>query len=162
VGVAGLTSRSRYTSFSSEGGDQLDGFAPGVPGQYSLTQVAADFLLKYRGVSVQHESHWKSVHDNVNALRTNLQGAYAQAGCFPQYAAGWIPKPLEVGYRYAVVDPNTAKPGDVRGEHAFVINWFFEGHENKLTFEVGRVTLNRPDRASLREFRYRLQWDVQF
>jgi hypothetical protein len=162
VAVAGATNRSRYTAFSSHGGDQLEGFAPGAPGQYTLRQATADFLLKYRGLSVQHEAHLKSIYDHVKEARTHLRGAYVQVGYFPHYVAAWIPKPLEAGYRWAVVDPNASVAGDLRHEHAFAFNWFFEGHENKLTFEVGRLSLDRPGLPALSRLSYRLQWDVHF
>lgn len=162
LAVAGATNRSRYTAFSSHGGDQLEGFAPGAPGQYTLRQVTADFLLKHRGLSIQHEAHFKSIFDHLKEARTRLRGAYVQAGYFPHHAAAWIPKPLEAAYRWALLDPNASLAGDLRSEHAFVLNWFFESHENKLTFEVGRLRLDRPGLASLSRLSYRLQWDVHF
>lgn len=162
VAVAGVTSRGRYTAFSSHGGDQLEGFAPGAPGQYGLRQATADFLLKYRGWSVQHELHVKSIYDHLREKRTRLRGAYVQAGYFPHYAARWIPKPLEAGCRWALLDPNTSLPGDLRSEQAFVLNWFFEEHQNKLSFEIGRLTLDRPGLGGLTRLSYRLQWDVHF
>jgi phosphate-selective porin OprO/OprP len=83
IGLAAATNRRRYTAFSSHGGDQLEGFAPGAPGQYTLRQVTADFLLKYRGLSIQHETHYKSIYDHIKGARTHLRGAYAQAGYSP-------------------------------------------------------------------------------
>ncbi|MCP5119809.1 MAG: porin, partial [bacterium] len=161
LAVAGFKNRSRFTRYSSGSqGGQLDGFEPGAPGQYSVKQAMGEFFLKYRGLSVQNEVHWKSIYDNVNARRSNLRGSYAQAGYFPHAVIDWVPRPLEVGYRYGFVDPQTA--GNLRQEHTFVVNWFFEGHDNKLTFDVSRLSLARIGRPDLSDVRFRAQWDVHF
>jgi len=162
LAVGGVTNQSRYTRFSSSGGGELDGFEPGAPGQYSIKQAMGEFFLKYRGISVQHESHWKRIHDNINLTTTDLRGAYVQAGYFPHSVVRWVPRQWEFAYRYAYVDPNTGRPADLRQEHTVVFNWFFEGHDNKLTLEAGRLSLARPGRPDRSEFRYRVQWDVQF
>ena len=162
LSLAGVCNRSRFTRFSSGGASQLDGFEAGAPGQYSIKQVMGEFFLKYRGLSVQNEVHWKSVYDNVNARRTNLRGSYIQAGYFPHGAMDWVPRQLELGYRYAFVDPRTALPEDLRQEHTFLVNWFFEGHSNKLTFDFGRHSLDRLGQPGLSDLRARVQWDVHF
>ena len=162
IAVAGVANRSRYTRFSSSGGGQLDGFEPGAPGQYSVKQAMGEFFFKYRGLSVQHEAHWKNIFDNVNSVSTDLKGAYAQAGYFRRAAVEWIPRQLELGYRYGFVDPRTARTDDLQQEHSIVVNWFFEGHDNKLTFDAGRVSLARVGGPDLSRIRYRVQWDIHF
>jgi hypothetical protein len=162
VAVAGATNRSRYTRFSSGGGSQIDDFKPGAPGQYSLKQFDGEFTLKYRGLSIQNENHWKNIYDNVNATSTDLRGSYVQAGYFLHNLLPRVPKKLEFGYRYAYVDPNTAVPQDFRQEHTVVVNYFFEGHDNKLSFDAGRVSLSRFGLPDLAVWRYRAQWDVHF
>lgn len=162
VAVAGVTNRSRYTRFSSSGGGQLDGYEPGAPGQYSVKQAMGEFFFKYRGLSVQHEAHWKNIFDNVNSVSTDMKGAYAQAGYFPHAAVEWIPRQLELGYRYGFVDPRTARPDDLQQEHSIVVNWFFEGHDNKLTFDAGRVSLAQVGGPDLSRIRCRVQWDISF
>jgi phosphate-selective porin len=162
IAVAGVTNRSRYTRFSSSGGGQLAGFEPGLPGQYSIKQAMGELLLKYRGLSVQHESHWKHISDNVNTTTTNLTGSYVGAGYFPHGVVESVPRQLEIGYRYAYVDPHSARVGDLRQEHTVVVNWFFEGHDNKLTLDVGRVALAQVHGPDLSDIRFRLQWDIHF
>ena len=108
VAVAGMTDRGRYTRFSTSGGGQLDRFETGAPGQYSLKQFNGEFVLKYRGLSIQNENHWKNVHDNINATSANMRGSYVQAGYFFHNLLPLVPKKMEFGYRYAYVDPNTA------------------------------------------------------
>ena len=160
--VAGVTNRSRYTRFSSGGGSQLDGFEAGEAGQYSLKQAMGEFFFKYRGLSIQNENHWKNIYDNINLDSTDMAGSYAQAGYFPHNLLPIVPKKLEVGYRYGFVDPNTAIPSEFRQEHTVLVNYFFEGHSNKLSFDVGRVSLDRADMPNLSVWRYRVQWDVHF
>jgi len=162
LAIAGVSNRGRFTRFSSSGGSQLDGYEPGAPGQYSLKQVMGEFFLKYRGLSIQNENHWKNIYDNVNLTSQNHVGSYAQVGYFIGYLWPDIPKNVELGYRYTFVDSNTAIPSDVRQEHTIVVNVFFEGHENKLSFDVGRISLDQPGTPDLTLMRYRLQWDVQF
>ncbi len=162
VAIAAARNRSRYTRFSGSGGGQVEGFEPGEPGQYSLKQVQGEFFLKYRGLSIQNENHWKNIYDHVNRKSTDLRGAYAQAGYFPHYVWKKVPKAVEVGYRYAFVDRNVGVPGTLMQEHTVVVNVFIEGHDNKLSFEVGRVSLARVNQPDLGELRYRFQWDVSF
>jgi len=162
MAVAAMRNRSRYTRFSTNGGGQLLGFRRGAPGQYTLKQVQGEFFLKYRGLSIQNENHWKNVYDNINRTSTDLRGSYAQAGYFPHYVWNKIPKALELGYRYAYVDRNVGVPGTLTQEHSIVVNVFLEGHDNKLSFDVGRLSLARVNQPDLYEYRYRFQWDVHF
>ncbi len=154
--------RSRYTRFSSSGGGQLDGFELGQPGQYSLRQFMEEATLKYRGLSLQHELHWKTIEDNVNVTTTNMRGAYVQAGYFFHHLVAHIPKQLELGGRYGIVDPNRVAHNDLQKELAVVVNWYFYGHGNKLTFDTSRYSLGRNGSDDLHDTQARLQWDVSF
>ncbi len=161
VAFTAARNTSAYTRFSS-GGAQLDGFTAGTANQYRLTQVNGEFLFKYRGWSIQNENHWKQVHDNVNHTDTTLRGSYVQTGYFPHTVWGFVPREVEFAYRYAVVDPNKALPGDLRQESTFAMNIFLEGHDDKWTFDFSRLSLQQNNLAGLSDFRYRIQWDVQF
>lgn len=154
--------RSRYTRFSSSGGGQLDGFALGQPGQYALRQFMEEATMKYRGLSLQHELHWKRVEDTVNTNMTHMRGGYVQVGYFFHHLLPQVPKQLEVGTRYAMVDPNRTRGNDLQKELAFVANWFFYGHGNKLTFDTSRFSLGQLEGADLKDTQVRLQWDVSF
>ena len=130
--------------------------------------------MKWRGLAVQQEFHWKQVKDAgfpgtapvAAALpsKTNLMGSYAQVGYFPHYLIPAIPKPLEVAIRYAFVDPNVSAPNDVLKEYTTAINWFFAGHRNKVTVDFSHLSLDQPAPAAnaITEQRARLQWDVSF
>ncbi|MDA2929590.1 OprO/OprP family phosphate-selective porin [Acidobacteria bacterium AH-259-O06] len=162
IAFAALTNRSRFTRFSSSGGGQLDGFEEGDPGQYSVKQLLEEIAFKYRGFSFQHEYHWKQIEDTVNGTTTKLVGSYAQAGYFFHYLIPSVPKQLELGFRYAFVDPNVSLPNDRRQEYTGVLNWFFKEHRNKLTFDVSGLTLAQAGGSDLADLRVRLQWDVSF
>ena len=140
---------------------------PAADSQYRVDGMMEEFALKWRGLSIQHEYHWKQVKDSsfaegVPGNKTNLMGSYAQIGYFPHYLIPIIPKPLEVAFRYAFVDPNIFMKNDKRQEFTGGINWFFDGHRNKLTLDASHLTLAQPAGKDLTEQRFRLQWDVSF
>lgn len=90
-------------------------------------------------------------------------GSYTNVGYFPHYLVNAIPKPLEVAFRYAFVDPNVFAPRDRLQEYTLVFNWFFAGHRNKLTLDGSWLTLEDPSKPrALNEQRIRFQWDVSF
>ncbi len=130
-----------------------------VDGQFEINQAVEEVAFKYRGFSLQQEFHIKEVIDRINKTETTSVGAYAQAGYFPHALINSIPRPLEVDYRYAFVDPNDTVRGDIRREHTVAVNWFFAGHRNKLTADYSHLT--REGGFSPVD-RVRLQWDVTF
>jgi phosphate-selective porin len=160
--VAAVTNRSRYTRFDTDdGGGALDGFEIGEPGQYRLNQLMGELAYMYRGLSVQGEYHWKEVDDTINQETTHLRGAYIQSGYFMSGLFKVLPKELELAVRYAFVDPNTARPDDLRQEYTAAVNWYFNGHDNKLTLDTTRLTLEAEE-GKLSDQRVRLQWDIAF
>lgn len=162
IAIAGLSNRSRFTRFSGSGGGSLDGFEVGLPGQFAVRQVAEDFVLKYRGLFIQHEFHWKKVRDRIHHRITGMSGAYVQGGYFPHHAVPWVPEALELGLRYAIVDHDHARQFDKITEWAAVANWFMEGHANKLTVDVGRFRLAQASGFGRTAVQVRVQWDVTF
>lgn len=162
VAVATAGNRSSYTRFSSSGGGQLDAFAAGAPGQYSIRQQLEETAFKYRGLSVQHEWHWKRVFDHVSQRRTRLRGSYLQTGYFFHEVYSKVPKQLELAARLAFVDPDQSRGGDVISETGVAVNWFFKGHADKLTVDVGRYSLLSSVGARRSAFGVRAQWDVSF
>ena len=161
LAVATAGNRSAYTRFSSSGGGQLDGFQQGAPGQYAVRQGLEEATFKYKGLSVQHEWHWKQVRDTVNQRAQRLRGAYLQSGYFPHGIWSRIPKQLEVAGRLAYLDPDAARSGDRLRETAVAVNWFFRGHDDKLTFDIGRYSL--PPGGGRRDvIGIHAQWDVTF
>ncbi|MGD9851539.1 MAG: porin [Nitrospirales bacterium] len=153
----------------NSGGAAFTADSAAADGQYRVEGMVEEFAFKWRGLSIQHEYHWKQVKDNsipegAPGYKTNLMGSYSQMGYFPHYLIPAIPKPLEVAFRYAFVDPNVSAKNDKRQEFTTAINWFFAGHKNKLTLDGSWLTLDRPGTTggNQHEQRVRLQWDVSF
>jgi hypothetical protein len=161
IAVASARNRSRYTRFSSSGGGQLDGFGAGEPGQYSIRQELAEVAFKYRGFSTQNEYHWKRVRDNLSGRMVPMRGAVVQGGYFLHEAWRAVPRQLEIGARRAFVAPDTRASGRQR-EIAVVANWFFEGHDNKLTVDVSRYSLARDAAPDMHDLQVRTQWEYTF
>ncbi len=178
------TNIGRCTRWSSSGcGTLQSGFTTSLGSAYTSDSSAADgqfrtdgmleeFALKWRGLSIQHEYHWKQIKDagrpttatitGASPSKTNLMGSYSQIGYFPHYLIPIVPKPLEVAFRYAFVDPNVSIKNDNLQEFTGALNWFFAGHRNKLTLDASHLKLDRPVGSNQHEQRIRLQWDVSF
>ncbi len=162
IAAAALTTRGRFTRFSTSGGGQLVGFDSEDPGDYRINQVMFETAFKYRGFAWQHESHRKEIEDRINNTVTTLSGSYFQAGYFLHNALPWVPEKLELAMRYAyqTIPTETRYLVDEQ-EFATAINYFFAGHKNKLTIEFARLyyqedSLN-PDATANR---FRIQWDI--
>jgi len=196
IAFAAYTNIGKCTRWSSNGcGTLQPGFTTslGLPftsastainGQFRTDGMVEEFAFKWRGLSIQHEYHWKQIKDAgrpavtgttmlpatsftpaiaaVAQSKTNLMGSYAQIGYFPHYLIPAIPKPLEVAFRYAFVDPNVGAKHDRLEEFTTAVNWFFAGHRNKITMDVTHFGLAQPTGKDLTEQRVRLQWDVSF
>lgn len=162
LAVAGAHNQVNATRFSGSGGGNLDGFAAGGDGRYTIRQWVGEAALKYRGFSLQHEYHWKQIRDNATRALRRMEGAYAQAGYFPHGLVSAVPEPLELAARYAFVDPDLHVANDVRREYSAAANWFFEGHKNKVTLDATHFRTARAGAPMLKEERVRLQWDISF
>jgi len=187
VSFAGYTTRTDCTRYSSVGCVDLPGFSgaggdDNANGRYNLVGMQQGFAFKWRGWDIQQEYHWKQIDDEqfpagcesppfgtgqagCQGPRTNLMGSYVQSGIFPHHIISKsIPDKLHMGFRYAFVDPNISSEFDLNQEYTFVVNWFFAGHRNKLTFDTSRLTLdNRPEDGGFQAIqRFRLQWDISF
>jgi len=161
IAIAAVTGHSRYTSFSSAGGGQLPGFNAGESDQYYLRQWLFETAWQKGGFSWQQELHWKAIDDQVSGEKRRLVGGYAQAGMFFAELFTSFPQPLELAARYARVDPNDNLDGDVEKEATLVANWFFNGHRNKLSLDISRVTRRLAPETET-DKRVRIQWDWSF
>jgi hypothetical protein len=162
IAVATAGNRGSYTRFSSSGGGQMDGFEAGAPGQYSLRQYLAETAYEQKGFSLQQEFHWKRVTDNRNLTETHMRGGYIQAGYFFNEICRKIPRQLEFAGRFAFVDPRTARSNDLIRETGVAANWFFNGHEDKLSADVSRYSLTLADNSRGSRVGVRVQWDASF
>ena len=159
IGFGGVYGRSRYTRFSSSGGTHIPGYESGEQNQYQLTQLMQDSHFRMNGFSWQQELHWKQIEDSHENSTRRLVGGYAQAGYFLHEAWSAFPEPLELAFRYGVVDPDTSGRSDLQQEYTLGANWFFNGHRNKLTADTSYLDLDDPVNAAS-EWRVRLQWDL--
>lgn len=167
--LAGATTTGACTRWSSSGCGNLDGFerpADAAPDQYEIDQFVEEFAFKYRGFSAQQEHHVKNIRDTATGVESELTGGYVQAGYFFHHMFPSVPAPLELAARYAYVEePNAANLGFDNDREEFTIgaNWFFSGHNNKLTLDFSKLNLD-DNVLNLDESgnRLRFQWDVSF
>ena len=162
ISVAGASWQGPFTAFSTKGGGELPGYETGDSDRYRVRQALFETAYQYRGFSWQQEYHWKTIDDTQTGVVRDLYGWYAQAGYFFHALFAKFPKPLEIAFRLAEVDPDTSADDDSENEWTLAFNWFFAGHRNKLTFDFSRLR-NRNEEVGQRwENRIRLQWDVSF
>jgi phosphate-selective porin OprO and OprP len=164
IAFAAATNRSKCTAFETDSRScrNLPGFPIGQDGQYRINQMMEEMRFKWQGFSMQHEMHWKEIVDTLKvqgdpARKTNLMGGLVQAGYFPHYIFSIVPKNLEFAGRYAFVDPNVNFGNDLQQEVSGVMTYFFNGHANKVNFQVSHLTVG--DKSNQR---YWLQWDLTF
>lgn len=161
VTLAGVTNRSPYTRFSQDGGGELPGFEEGESGQYRVNQALLETALIWRGLSWQQELHWKEIDNRATGKVTTLRGNYAQLGYFFGEIWEWVPDPLELAMRHTIYDPDREAADDLQQEFSLAANWFFHGHNNKLTAEVSHFVFD--EGVEQRDgTRFRLQWDISF
>ncbi len=161
VALSGVTNRSPYTRFSQAGGGSLEGYENGEAGQYRVNQMNVETAFMYKGFSWQSELHWKEIIDKSDNDQTDiLRGYYVQAGYFFHEAISWWPAPLEVAMRNALYQPNAEARQNKEKETSVALNWFFNGHKNKLTFETSYFNYVKSDLDPADEWRFRLQWDI--
>lgn len=169
LAFAAATNIGSCTRWSSSGCGNLDGFtspASAADGQFKVEQMMQEFAFKWRGFSLQEEFHWKTVADRTALTKNDFSGGYAQAGYFFHHLFPFVPAPLELAFRYAFVnEPNVIDRAQDNEREEFTVgaNWFFSGHNNKLTLDYSHLTLGDAvlDR-DVSDNRVRLQWDVSF
>ena len=169
LAVAGFTTTGSCTRWSSSGCGNLDGFdkpANAAPDQFDIEQVVQEFAFKYRGFSAQQEYHRKVIEDNSDGSEHELTGGYVQAGYFFHNIVPDFPEELELAVRYAFVDEPNATDRifeNERRETTIGANWFFNGHNNKLTLDYSHLTLDDAFyKQNESDNRLRFQWDVSF
>ena len=162
IALAGARWQGPYTSFSTKGADGLPGSPVGDRDTYKVRQQMIETAFQFAGFSWQQEYHWKSVDNTETGTMTDLEGWYAQAGYFFHTLFPRFPKPLEIALRVAEVDPNTVSHVDIEKEATLVFNWFFSGHNNKLTLDLSRLHDENEAVGRRWETRVRVQWDVSF
>ncbi|NMM48240.1 OprO/OprP family phosphate-selective porin [Marinigracilibium pacificum] len=163
LAVALLNNTSPYTRFSTGGGGSLLGFEDGEPGQYKTDQINYETAFKYKGFAWQSEYHRKRITDRLNNdAESFMEGYYLQASYFLHNAISWFPEPLEIATRYAKFDPYENLPGESMEEYGLALNWFFSGHNNKLSAEITDFSYKNEFEERKDQLRFRIQWDISF
>lgn len=162
IAVGASVNQSPYSRFASDGPGQVDDLPGPTSGQYLLAQWVGEAALKWRGVSVQQEVHWKRVTDRETGAARRLMGVYVQGGFFPHERWRAVPRPLEIVGRYARVDPDADSSEDHRDERTAGANWYIGGHRNKLSLDVSRLLFDTLDGVADSSTRVRVQWDISF
>lgn len=182
ISIAANTNRSKCTAFETDnrscrrltdlnaaGGSRYrdpatSGAAGAQNGQYEIQQMMEEVHFKWKGFSLLHELHAKEIKDTLNNdARTKLLGGFVQAGYFPHAFMDFIPTGIEFAGRYAVVDMDTSRDNDKQTEFSAVINYFLEGHFNKLSLQFSRLSVKDPVRLQKdAENRMWAQWDFSF
>ena len=176
IAAGAATNKSNCTAFETDTNScrALTGYRTSTAGtaivsagQFKIDQAVFEIRSVYKGLYFKHESHVKRVVDqsiNVNTWprEAEMWGALVQLGYFPHAVLDFVPSELEVAGRYAWVDPNIAVSGNDQQEYAGVLNWFANGHNNKISFEVTHHVLGNPAGGSVSEQRYRSQWEFTF
>jgi len=170
IGYAHAWNEGQYSRFSSSGGGQLGLWKEvqeaidATPLPHSLTKINqynVDMALMYKGFSAQAEYHEKEVSaQNQNDL--SLDGYYIQAGYLLNSVWQWWPKPLEVVGRYATYTSQQAEEDRKNEEHSVGLNWYFAGHNNKLSVDFTRFDLHALNTEQFSDNRFRVQWDFTF
>ncbi len=114
--------------------------------------------VKYRGASM-HAEYFNRVIDpqkNGSANETG-EGYYVQGGCFV------VPKTVEVAARYEYFDPNKDAGSDLRQEYGLGVNYFVNGHRNKIQADFFKIR----DEAGIakngeEDYRFRTQYQLAF
>ncbi len=155
------------TRWSSSGCGSLKGFSVASNGtKFDIEQYVAEVAYKYQGLSLQSEYHWKEIEDTEAKQTHDLKGSYAQVGYFFNELNQAIPEELELAFRYAFVDEpdsNTTTLTSNREEYTVAANYFFAGHNNKVTVDYSYLTLDdASDGRSYNDNRVRVQWDISF
>jgi hypothetical protein len=162
IAFAAVTNTSPYTRFSQSGGGQLVGYEPGSNGQYKIDQYQLETAFNYKGFSWASELHRKFIFNKGTNEHTTLAGYYVQAGYFPHGILSGIPEKLEIAMRLSEYRPDLSIKANKQQEVAFAVNYFFEGHKNKLTAEITEFTFEDKDLLRQDETRIRVQWDISF
>ncbi len=172
--LGGASHTGRATRWSSSGGGNLDGFSSvsdAAEGQYRINQAVAELAYKHRGFSTQNEFHWKQIEDTtlgqgLAGRRNELYGYYSQHGYFFNEIFPSFPEELELAVRYAwLTEPNADDFNfeNERQEFTLGSNWFFNGHNNKLSLDYSYLTIDDGAMGVDDDgHRVRLQWDISF
>lgn len=89
---------------------------------------------KYSGASMHAEYFHRAIDpDNDAKDEEKAEGYYVQAGYLI------VPKTIEVAARYEYFDPNDDSSDDLRKEYGIGVNYFINGHRNKIQADFFKI-----------------------
>jgi len=160
IAFAYVNNTSRYTSFSTSGGGHLPGYSEEDGQNYQLNQYNLELMFKYKGLSLTSENHIKNIDNLKTHESSQIIGGYAMAGYFFHQLIPFVPEPLEIITRFALINNKTFCSKNIN-EYIIGANWFFSGHRNKLSVDVSYIE-NQDFVDHEDNVRVRLQWDISF
>ena len=162
IAVAGATYKGPYNMFSSAGGSTYTPTIDSIIPYFDVKQINFETAYMKKGFSWQHESHLKWIDDEVNNTDEYWAGTYLQAGYFFHEVFSRFPENLEIAGRYAVFTPDIKSQDYFQNEYSLAVNYFFNGHLNKLTAEITRFEFDDVVEGNDGRYRFRIQWDISF
>ena len=114
-----------------------------------------DLGVKYRGISWNNEYYVRTEDPEGAGATIDSNGFFTQIGYFV------IPKKVEFGARYSMVDPNVDMPNDIQREYDVGVNYYFREHRSKIQADVGHYVTDTTGQ-DMEENRYRLQYQIIF
>lgn len=103
-------------------------------GKSDVTGSNAFVGAKYRGASIHGEYFKRWIGPEKNSVSDEkADGYYLQGGYFV------VPKSMEVAARYEYFDPNKDASDDLRKEYGVGVNYFINGHRNKIQADLFKI-----------------------
>lgn len=162
IAVAAASYKGPYNVFSSDGGATIFNVPDSVTPFYDVNQVNFETAYMKRGFSWQSETHLKIIDDKLNNTTSNLAGTYVQAGYFFHQLFPRFPEKMEIAGRYTIFTPELDTREVLHNEYSLAVNYFFKGHDNKLTAEITRFEFEDSLLGTDGRYRFSLQWDISF
>lgn len=154
-------------AFATDNGEKLfiDSSVRTFNRDANVKQATVDLMFKWRGFSFFGDGYWRELntHSGESGFRRNginANGYTLQAGYFVPLP--YVQKHLEFAGRYSYVDPDTKTRKDSEREVGGAINWFFNGHSNKLQADVRRITTKQQSKEDIKDTEFRLQYQLVY
>lgn len=144
--------------------DQADSTNTNLSGRLASTALGMSDVssynafvgVKYRGASLHGEYYQRAINPEKKGISDETgDGYYLQAGYFV------VPKIVEIAARYESFDPNRDKDNDKRNEYGGAINYFINGHRNKIQVDAFKIQ-DQAGKSGDNDSRLRVQYQLSF
>ncbi len=127
-----------------------------VTEKLDVRSASADFILKWRGFSLQSEYLVGQAEGKTSGVLLRAQGFYVQSGYFV------LPRRLELAGRYAYVDFNRDRADDLQVETQAAVSYCFDGHNLKVQGDFTNTHKQVAGNTSTNDKQVRVQAQVVF